>query len=118
MNRREMVHELSVRSGVAEREAADVLDALLELVRQGHVSEDILLSPQAAKAAEAFATPAAADAPIVEELIARARLHPLGVAFLREGFLASVAAEFGAHALTVEAARIRLKRDPSDKGNA
>lgn len=108
MNRRDMIRELSVRSGVAEREAGEVLDALLELVRQGRVPEDILLSPG----------PSPSDTPLVDELIERARLHPLGVEFLRDGFLGSVAAEFGAHALTVEAARLRLKKEQGKKGIA
>jgi hypothetical protein len=39
---------------------------------------------------------------------ARARRHPLGLAFLLGGMLASVAIMFGVHAFTVEAARKRL----------
>lgn len=50
----------------------------------------------------------------VEELIVAARNHPLGIEFLLEGDLSSVAIMFGAHAFTVEAARetLRNKRDP------
>jgi uncharacterized protein HemY len=59
----------------------------------------------------------ASDSRLVDDLIARAAAHPLGVDFLRDGFLASVAAEFGAHALTVEAARLRLKKEQEEEGN-
>ena len=49
----------------------------------------------------------------VEELIVAARKHPLGIEFLLEGDLSSVAIMFGAHAFTVEAARetLRNKKD-------
>ncbi len=52
-------------------------------------------------------------APEVEALIAKARKHPLGVDFLLEGELGTVAITFGAHAFTVEAARRHLKVDRS-----
>lgn len=110
MNRTDTVRELAARSGVSEREAGNVLDALIELLHQGSVSGDVLLSPE-------FSMPSS-DAPLVDDLIARARLHPLGVEFLRDGYLGSVAAEFGAHALTVEAARGRLRNEQTKKGNA
>ncbi|HSP07817.1 MAG TPA: hypothetical protein VLR94_11610 [Acidobacteriota bacterium] len=45
----------------------------------------------------------------IHELIDAARNHPLGVEFLLEGDLASVAAVFEAHAFTIEAARDHLK---------
>jgi hypothetical protein len=49
----------------------------------------------------------------IEELISTARDHPLGVTFLLDGDLGSVAATFEAHAFTVEAARDRLQNtDP------
>jgi hypothetical protein len=50
------------------------------------------------------------DPRLVDELIERARAHPLGTEFLEEGYLDSVAAGFQAHAFTVEAARERLKK--------
>ena len=43
--------------------------------------------------------------PEIDDLIRRAERHPLGTAFLREGSLDAVAATFGVHAFTVEAAR-------------
>jgi hypothetical protein len=47
----------------------------------------------------------------VESLIARAREHPLGLPFLLDGHLGSVATTFRTHAFTVDAARERLKRE-------
>ena len=46
----------------------------------------------------------------IAELIDAALNHPLGVEFLLEGDLGSVAATFDAHAFTIEAARDQLKR--------
>lgn len=45
----------------------------------------------------------------VEALIAEAQNHPLGLEFLLEGDLASVAAMFEVHAFTIEAARESVK---------
>ncbi|HEX3110826.1 MAG TPA: hypothetical protein VHU41_17135 [Thermoanaerobaculia bacterium] len=45
---------------------------------------------------------------VVDDLIARARKHPLGIDFLLHGYLGTVAISFDAHAFTVEAARARL----------
>ncbi len=45
----------------------------------------------------------------IERLIASARSHPLGLPFLLDGHLGSVAVTFGAHAFDVEAARERLR---------
>jgi hypothetical protein len=51
------------------------------------------------------------DPRVVDELIERARKHPLGVDFLSNGYLDSVAAGLDAHAFTVEAARERLRNE-------
>ena len=45
----------------------------------------------------------------VDSLIAHAEAHPLGVRFLVEGHLGSVATTFRTHAFTVDAARERLR---------
>jgi len=45
---------------------------------------------------------------VVDDLIARAREHPLGIDFLLHGYLGTVAISLDAHAFTVEAARARL----------
>ncbi len=44
----------------------------------------------------------------VEDLIRRAEAHELGLDFLRKGSQDAVAATFGVHAFTVDAARIAL----------
>ena len=44
----------------------------------------------------------------VEALIDRAKKHPLGLDFLKEGYLDAVAATFGVHAFLVDRARERL----------
>ena len=48
------------------------------------------------------------DPRLVDEVIARARKHPLGIDFLLHGYLGTVAISLDAHAFTVEAARARL----------
>ena len=59
---------------------------------------------------EAPYAPTARD---VDDLIERAAAHPLGMRFLVEGHLGSVATTFGTHAFTVDAARDRLAREGS-----
>ncbi len=44
----------------------------------------------------------------VKELIARAREHPLGLGYLKDGAADSVSATFGVHAFVVDGARERL----------
>ena len=46
----------------------------------------------------------------VDQLIDRAREHPLGIDFLQKGMLDSVAAIFGVHAFVVDSARDKLRR--------
>jgi hypothetical protein len=46
----------------------------------------------------------------VDELIRRAREHPLGTDYLLHGYLDSVAATFKVHGFTVEHARARIQR--------
>lgn len=48
------------------------------------------------------------DPACVDRLIDAAGRHPLGLEFLIQGDLGSVAVTFGVHAFTVEAARARL----------
>jgi hypothetical protein len=110
MDDRLLVGELSLRANVPETAATAVLDALRDLVRQGHVSEDVLWP--------SFCCDGPTDPRAVDELIAAARAHPLGIDFLRHGFLGSVAAEFRAHAFTVEAARERLSGETHSGADA
>ncbi|MHC5113694.1 MAG: hypothetical protein ACYTGP_04615 [Planctomycetota bacterium] len=48
----------------------------------------------------------------VQEVIGRAREHPLGTNFLEKGSLDSVSATFGVHAFVVDAARESLRDAP------
>ena len=49
----------------------------------------------------------------IENLIAAAHNHPLGIEFLLQGDLCAVASTFRAHAFTVEAARDHWKESNS-----
>jgi hydroxymethylglutaryl-CoA lyase len=54
-----------------------------------------------------------ADPAAVESLLAAARAHPLGLGYLVDGYLGSVAATFGVHAFVVEEARRQLRQEQS-----
>lgn len=54
----------------------------------------------------------------VDALIAKAAGHPLGLRFLLEGHLGSVATTLRAHAFTVDAARERLRREEDAREHA
>lgn len=101
MNESELIEELSRKAHVPAATVRAVIDALIDAARRGHVSEDILTG----RAANARSPES------VDDLIARARSHDLGLEFLLDGYLASVAAEFGTHAFTVEEARLRLRSE-------
>lgn len=109
MNELELVGELSRRTSLPEATTTAVLRAMRELLSEGVMNERTLLttSPEPASNPE--------DPRLVDQLIARAKKHPLGIEFLVSGFLASVAIGLGAHAFTVEAARRRLKREQESK---
>ncbi len=109
MNESELVSELSRRTSLPEATTTAFLDAMRELLREGVVDEKtLLIAPP-----PAVADPE--DPSLVEQLIARAKKHPLGIEFLLSGFLASVAIGLGAHAFTVEAARRRLRKEQEAK---
>lgn len=91
-------------------------DLVAELASRAHVQETTVravlgaLAHVADEPAEETVAAAGATTPLsVDALIERAKAHPLGLDFLLHGHLGSVAATFGAHAFTVEAARDRLK---------
>jgi hypothetical protein len=109
MNEFELVGELSRKTSLPEATTTAVLQAMRELLSEGVVDERALLMtpPETAGDPE--------DPRLVDQLIARAKKHPLGIEFLASGFLASVAIGLGAHAFTVEAARRRLKRELEPK---
>jgi hypothetical protein len=107
MNETELLETISRKTSVPVATVRAVVDALLDEVREGHVSEDILRAEREASAHRP--TSQHSDPRAVDDLIARARKHALGLEFLRDGYLGSVAAEFGTHAFTVEAARLLLR---------
>lgn len=108
MNESEVLRELSRKTGLPESDAASLLRGLRECVRDGAVDVAALFE---APAAAAHAAPNPEDPRLVDDLIARARRHPLGIEFLLSGLLASVAIVLGVHAFTVEAARRRLRNE-------
>lgn len=109
MTHRELVAEVASRSGQPEESVASVLRALADISRDGHLPQLLLALRGPAEARLAAPAPGPTDPALVDELIDCARRHPQGLEFLRSGYLGSVAAEFHAHAFTVEAARERLK---------
>lgn len=121
MNESELLRELSRKTGLPESAAELILRAERELVHDGVLDPAILTVAQAGAAVTPLlgagpklpiiAAKDPKDPSLVEELIARAKRHPLGLEFLLSGLLASVAIALGAHAFTVEAARARLRRE-------
>lgn len=104
MNEAELVRELSRRTSLPEASAAAVLSAMHDLVEEGVMDPvSILVMPHPPDVPPD-------DPSLVEQLIARAKKHPLGLEFLASGLLATVAITLGAHAFTVEAARRRLEK--------
>jgi hypothetical protein len=128
MNETEVVRELSRRTSLPEATAGAVFDAVRELAREGAIDQDILFASKRVEtdtnvkdaalplvAAEHLPVANHSDPHLVEDLIARARKHPMGLEFLVSGFLASVAIALGAHAFTVEAARERLRKEQKNE---
>lgn len=128
MNETEVVRELSRRTSLPETTAGAVFDAVRELAREGIIDQDILFAGKPVEtdaivkdptlplvAAEHPPVASHSDPHLVEDLIARARKHPMGLEFLVSGFLASVAIALGAHAFTVEAARERLRKEKKNE---
>ncbi|MFZ2490631.1 MAG: hypothetical protein WA208_04015 [Thermoanaerobaculia bacterium] len=118
MNDTDLLRELSRRTGLPESAAEAILTALRDVVADGSVDAATLLNGDAAPAVALVPTPGPTlpiakpeDPRLVDELIARARRHPLGLEFLLTGLLGSVAIALGVHAFTVEAARARLRRE-------
>ena len=89
-----LVDELALRTGVSRSDAEALLAAL------GQLAPERLPPP-------AQYLP---DSREVQALIAAAEKHPLGIEFLLDGDLSSVAITFQVHAFSVDAARQHLKR--------
>ena len=104
-----VVGKVARRANVNESDAKSVLEALHGLVKEGSVRHDAIHPSGTHSSAHPE------DPKLVEELIERAKSHPLGTEFLAEGSLDSVAAGFQTHAFTVEAARERLRAQDSGK---
>lgn len=117
MPKDELVKKLAARAGVGRAQAKAVLDALAEM-DEGHGRPMPIeaVDPRPSDGWQLSAPqeplhyqPTAAE---VAKLIEDARRHPLGLEFLIEGELGSVAVTFGVHAFTVDAARRRLGTAP------
>lgn len=119
MNESDVLRELSRRTGLPESAAEAVLHGLRDLIREGEVDPEVLArdgEPHLFAHPELnFAATNPEDPSLVEEVIAKARRHPLGLEFLLSGLLASVAIALGAHAFTVEAARARLRKEQANE---
>lgn len=114
MNETDLLRELSQRTGLPESAADALLHAVRDLVSEGSVDAATLLPSTSPPVASTPMIPIAAkpeDPRLVDDLIARARRHPLGLEFLLTGLLGSVAIALGVHAFTVEAARARLRKE-------
>lgn len=95
----DLLEEVSRKASVPVTAVRAVVDALRDEARNGR---DLLHAREGGL--QSYTDPLAVD-----ELIARAQKHRLGIEFLLDGYLGSVAAEFEAHAFTVEAARAKLR---------
>ncbi len=109
----ELVAEVTRRTGLKPEDVRAVLSA------EADIRRDEWVKCAADSSGVAVRTPAGtgSDADVVE-LIGAATRHPLGLEFLLEGNLGAVAAIFGVHAFTVEAARERLRGDVAGAGGA
>jgi len=116
MPKDELVKKLAARAGVGRAQAKAVLDALAEVGEMGeghgHPMPIEALDPGPSAGWQSRAPqeplryqPTSAQ---VARLIEDARGHQLGLEFLIEGELGSVAVTFGVHAFTVHAARRHL----------
>jgi hypothetical protein len=105
----ELIADVSRRTGLSPADIRAVLSAVADIRREqaGTVSG----GPPAA----ALHIPSDEE---VAQLIAAASRHPLGLEFLLDGHLGAVAAIFGVHAFTVDAARERVKEHGAGVGGA
>jgi hypothetical protein len=103
MNDAELANEVARRAGVSRADAAAILRTLTDMARE-RVARTEAAEPHSV-------TPYVPSARDVEDLIAAACRHPLGLEFLLEGHLGAVAIAFGTHAFTVDAARQRIGED-------
>ena len=119
MTESQLLDEVSRRTGLAREEAQAAVTAVATIAcEQERLGQPLPLAgfgaPGMAKKPSGAAgtdggsfVPAAGE---VDDLIAAAAKHPLGVEFLLNGNLCSVAIMFRTHAFTVDAARERLRQ--------
>ncbi len=90
-----LVAELALKTGVSRSNAEALLVALGEIFPERLPPAPVGCAP---------------DPREVQALIAAAEQHPLGLEYLLDGDLSSVAITFQVHAFSVDAARQQLKR--------
>jgi hypothetical protein len=119
MTEPELVDELAARTGLPRSDVQSVVTALAAIAREQEglgqrlPIADFASSSPTAQPDRASTTPTRSFVPSardVEELIAAAASHPLGLEFLLEGDLCAVAIMFQTHAFTVDAARERIRQ--------
>ncbi len=124
MTESELVDQLARRARVSTADAQAVVNALATIAcEQERRAEPLAFGgftihrcagqPQARPSGASAFTPRAED---VDELVAAAENHPLGIDFLLNGDLCAVAIMFRTHAFTVDAARDRLRQNASIAG--
>jgi hypothetical protein len=104
MTHADLVTRIAGQAGVSRDTAVAVLEALGVVTgpdRAGSLAA-ASMAPERDAIAHARYEPTARE---VDELIAAAMAHPLGLEFLAEGDLGAVAITFRAHAFTVDRAR-------------
>jgi hypothetical protein len=110
MNHATLVKDVAARAGLPEATIVPVIAALADFVYDGHVSPDELLHALLG-ASDPLHIHAGGprDPTVVAQLVERAKVHPLGLDYLKGGHLGSVAVTFETHAFTVLAARDLLR---------
>ena len=110
MNHESLVSDAVSRSGLPRATVEAVVAALADLVHHSHASPDELLHALLGAAEPLDNHPVdPRDSAAVATLLERAKVHPLGLDYLKGGHLGSVAVTFETHAFTVLAARDQLR---------
>ena len=113
MNHASLVNDAAARSGLGNETVEKVVAALADVVHQAHATPDELLHALLGADEPFHAHPIdPRDPAVVADLVEKAKAHPLGLDYLKNGHLGSVAVTFETHAFTVLAARERLSSTP------
>jgi hypothetical protein len=127
MTEPDLVDELAARTGLPRSDVQGVVTALAEIAReQERLGQRLPIADFASSSSAAqpdrAGTPGTRSfvppARDVEELIAAAARHPLGLEFLLEGDLCAVAIMFRTHAFTVDAARELIREQGASLAGA